>query len=151
MCYADADARTSVRARVGLMSAKRRILAVDDEKFIVLAIRHNLQLAGYEVIEAYDGREALDKIERERPDLVILDVMMPELNGWDVLSCIRDDPELRDTPVIMLTALGQDDDEREGILRGADLYLTKPYEPQKLVEMVTRLLTAQEQSGDVLM
>ena len=120
--------------------AKKRILAVDDEKLIVLAIRHNLQLAGYDVIEAYDGREALEKIEVHRPDLVILDVMMPELNGWDVLTCIRDDPELRDTPVIMLTALGQESDEREGIIRGADLYLTKPYEPQHLIDLVNRLL-----------
>lgn len=119
---------------------KKRILAVDDEKLIVLAIRHNLQLAGYDVIEAYDGREALEKIEVHRPDLVILDVMMPELNGWDVLTCIRDDPELRDTPVIMLTALGQESDEREGIIRGADLYLTKPYEPQHLIDLVNRLL-----------
>jgi DNA-binding response OmpR family regulator len=121
--------------------AKKRVLAVDDEKLIVLAIRHNLQHAGYEVIEAYDGREALEKIEEARPDLVILDVMMPELNGWDVLTCIRDDPELRDTPVIMLTALGQDSDEREGIIRGADLYLTKPYEPQHLIDLVNRLLS----------
>lgn len=122
------------------MGARKRVLAVDDEKLIVLAIRHNLQLAGFEVIEAYDGREALEVIDRERPDLVILDVMMPELNGWDVLSCIRDDPELQDIPVIMLTALGQDSDEREGILRGADVYLTKPYEPQELVDLVQRLL-----------
>lgn len=122
------------------MGERKRVLAVDDEKLIVLALRHNLQLAGYEVLEAYDGREALAKIDSERPDLVILDVMMPELNGWDVLSCIRDDPELMDIPVIMLTAMGQESDEREGILRGADVYLTKPYEPQQLVEMVQRLL-----------
>ncbi|MBI2298354.1 MAG: response regulator, partial [Armatimonadetes bacterium] len=63
------------------MAAKKRILAVDDERLIVLAIRHNLQLAGYDVLEAYDGREALEVIDQERPDLVILDVMMPELNG----------------------------------------------------------------------
>ena len=127
------------------MSAKKRVLTVDDEKLIVLAIRHNLKLAGYEVLEAYDGREALKTIEAERPDLIILDVMMPELNGWDVLSCIRDDPELQDIPVIMLTALGQDGDVGETIRRGADFHLTKPFEPRHLLEIVQKLL---EKEGD---
>ncbi len=122
------------------MADKKTVLAVDDERLIVLAMRHNLQYAGYNVIEAFDGREALTQLELHRPDLVILDVMMPELSGWDVLTCIREDPELRDTPVIMLTALGQDSDEREGLIRGADVYLTKPYEPQHLIDMVNRLL-----------
>lgn len=126
---------------MGCMAGKKRVLAVDDEKLIVLAIRHNLEYAGYEVIEAYDGREAIEAIEAHRPDLVVLDVMMPELSGWDVLTCIREDPELRETPVIMLTALGQDSDEREGLIRGADIYLTKPYEPQHLIELVKRLLS----------
>lgn len=129
------------------MAAKKRILAVDDEKLIVLAIRHNLKLAGYEVLEAYDGREAIEKIEAERPDLVILDVMMPELSGWDVLSSIRDDPELRETPVIMLTALGQDGDVGETIRRGADFHLTKPFEPRHLLDIVGKLLEAAEESG----
>lgn len=132
------------------MARKKRILAVDDERLIVLAIRHNLQYAGYEVIEAYDGKEALTAIETHRPDLVLLDVMMPELSGWDVLTCIREDPELRDIPVIMLTALGQDQDEREGVIRGADVYLTKPYEPQHLIELVNRLLADRDvdESGE---
>lgn len=124
------------------MADKKTVLAVDDERLIVLAMRHNLQYAGYNVIEAFDGREALTQLELHRPDLVILDVMMPELSGWDVLTCIREDPELRNTPVIMLTALGQDSDEREGLIRGADVYLTKPYEPQHLIDMVNRLLAA---------
>lgn len=128
---------------------KKRVMAVDDERLIVLSMRHNLQMAGYEVIEAFDGREALELLESERPDLVILDVMMPELNGWDVLTCIRDDPELRDTPVIMLTALGQEGDEREGIIRGADVYLTKPYEPAALLELVGRLLETDEEAMTV--
>ncbi len=123
------------------MAGKKRVLAVDDEKLIVLALRHNLEYAGYDVIEAYDGREAIEAIEAHRPDLVVLDVMMPELSGWDVLTCIREDPELRDTPVVMLTALGQDSDQREGLIRGADIYLTKPYEPQHLIEIVRRLLS----------
>ena len=122
------------------MSAKKKVLAVDDEKLIVMAIRHNLHLAGYDVLEAYDGREAIQAIEAERPDLVILDVMMPELNGWDVLSCIRDDPELQDIPVIMLTALGQDGDVGETMRRGADFHLTKPFEPRHLLDIVKRLL-----------
>jgi CheY-like chemotaxis protein len=130
------------------MAAKKRVLAVDDEKLIVLAIRHNLKLAGYEVLEAYDGREAIEKMESERPDLIILDVMMPELSGWDVLSSIRDDPELRNTPVVMLTALGQDGDVSETIRRGADFHLTKPFEPRQLLEIVGRLLAAAEEGAD---
>ncbi len=130
------------------MAAKKRILAVDDEKLIVLAIRHNLKLAGYDVIEAYDGREAIQKIEAERPDLIILDVMMPELNGWDVLSSIRDDPELRATPVIMLTALGQDGDVGETIRRGADFHLTKPFEPRNLLDIVGKLLAAADEADE---
>lgn len=122
------------------MAGKKRVLAVDDEKLIVLAIRHNLQMAGYEVLTAYDGREAVQAIEQERPDLVILDVMMPELSGWDVLSCIRDDPELQDIPVIMLTALGQDGDVGETLRRGADMHLTKPFEPRQLLQIVKGLL-----------
>ncbi len=128
------------------MASQKRILVVDDERLIVLSIRQNLVMAGYQVIEALDGREALEQLEVERPDLVILDVMMPELNGWDVLTCIRDDPELRDTPVIMLTALGQEGDEREGIIRGADVYLTKPFEPAKLLELVGRLLASDDEA-----
>lgn len=126
------------------MGAKKRILAVDDEKLIVLAIRHNLLRAGFEVLEAYNGRQAIETIEAERPDLVILDVMMPELNGWDVLSSIRDDPELCKIPVVMLTALGQDGDVTETIRRGADFHLTKPFEPLNLIDVVTRLVNRDE-------
>jgi len=129
------------------MAEKKRILAVDDEKLIVLAIKANLVLEGYEVIEAYDGVEALQKIEEEKPDLVILDVMMPEMNGWEVLTRIRENPETANLPVVMLTALAQDRDVEEGTLRGADVYLTKPFEPEDLVLTVNRILEAVE-SGE---
>jgi len=126
------------------MADKKKILAVDDEKLIVMAIRANLMLEGYEVVTAYDGKEALQKIEEEKPDAVILDVMMPEKNGWDVLREIRANPETEFLPVIMLTALAQDRDVEEGTLLGADVYLTKPFEPTELILALKRVLEMAE-------
>lgn len=126
------------------MADKKKILAVDDEKLIVMAIRANLMLEGYEVVTAYDGKEALQKIEEEKPDAVILDVMMPEKNGWDVLREIRANPETEFLPVIMLTALAQDRDIEEGTLLGADVYLTKPFEPTELILALKRVLEMAE-------
>lgn len=122
------------------MPERKKILAVDDDKFIVMVIRVNLEFEGYEVIEAYDGVQALEMIESENPDLVVLDIMMPEMNGWDVLSRIRENPKTEDLPVIMLTALAQDRDIEEATLRGADVYLTKPFEPEELILTVKRML-----------
>jgi|YNPNPStandDraft_1061719.scaffolds.fasta_scaffold49527_2 two-component system alkaline phosphatase synthesis response regulator PhoP/two-component system response regulator VicR len=122
------------------MPERKKILAVDDDKFIVMVIRVNLEFEGYEVVEAYDGVQALEMIESENPDLVVLDIMMPEMNGWDVLSRIRENPKTEDLPVIMLTALAQDRDIEEATLRGADVYLTKPFEPEELILTVKRML-----------
>jgi two-component system alkaline phosphatase synthesis response regulator PhoP/two-component system response regulator VicR len=123
------------------MAERKKILAVDDDKFIVMVIRVNLEYEGYEVLEAYDGVQALEVIEAEKPDLVVLDIMMPEMNGWDVLSRIRENPETEFLPVIMLTALAQDRDVEEATLRGADVYLTKPFEPEELILTVKRMLS----------
>ena len=121
------------------MSAKKKVLAVDDEKLIVMAIRHNLHLAGYDVLEAYDGREAIQAIEAERPDLVILDVMMPELNGFQVCRKIKADRELAGTKVVLLTAKATDADRFWGAEVGADLYLTKPIDPAEVVRRIQEL------------
>lgn len=127
------------------MLERKKILAVDDDKFIVMVIRVNLEFEGYEVVEAYDGVQALEMIESEKPDLVVLDIMMPEMNGWDVLSRIRENPETEDLPVIMLTALAQDRDIEEATLRGADVYLTKPFEPEELILTVKRMLAMSDE------
>ena len=90
------------------MARKRRILAVDDERHIVRLIQVNLERAGYEVATAFDGPEALKSVEAEKPDLCVLDVMMPKMDGFEVLKRLQANPETRDIPVIMLTAKAQD-------------------------------------------
>lgn len=125
----------------------KKILAVDDERHIVRLIQVNLERAGYEVITAYDGREALKKIAEERPDLVVLDVMMPYMDGLETLKQIRANQEMRELPVIMLTAKAQDQDVFQGYTHGADIYLTKPFNPMELLTFVKRIFTEME-SGD---
>jgi len=123
----------------------RKILTVDDEKHIVRLIQVNLERHGYEVVTAYDGREALQKVDEERPDLVILDVMMPYMDGFEVLQNLKRNPETRDIPVIMLTAKAQDADVFKGWQSGVDCYLTKPFNPMELISFVQRIFKSLEQ------
>ena len=118
----------------------KKILAVDDERHIVRLVQVNLERQGYEVITAFDGREALEKIESEKPDLVILDVMMPYMDGFEVLQAIRKNPDISTLPVIMLTAKAQDADVFRGWQQGVDTYLTKPFNPMELISFVRRIL-----------
>src|SRR5687767_3966231 len=118
----------------------KKVLAVDDQPQIVRLIQVNLRKADVEVIPAYDGEEALEKLREHRPDLVILDVIMPKRDGFDVLRTIKADPETARTPVIMLTVKAQDADIFEGLKEGAELYLPKPFHPSDLVSMVRRIL-----------
>lgn len=117
-----------------------RILAVDDEPNIVRLIQVNLERQGYQVETANNGAQALAKIKASRPDLVVSDVMMPEMDGFELLANIRRDPTLMDLPVIMLTAKAQDRDVMTGYQTGADMYLTKPFNPHELVQFVQRIL-----------
>lgn len=117
----------------------RKILAVDDEKHIVRLVQVNLERQGYEVVTANDGKEALEKVESERPDLVVLDVMMPYMDGFEVLQNLRRNPATRDIPVIMLTAKAQDADVFKGWQSGVDCYLTKPFNPMELISFVKRI------------
>lgn len=130
----------------------KKVLAVDDERHILRLIQVNLERAGYQVLTAADGREALKKIADERPDLVVLDVMMPVMNGMETLKEIRANPESRNIPVIMLTAKAQDQDVFQGYSHGVDIYLTKPFNPIELLTFVNRLFTedqADENEDDV--
>ena len=120
------------------MAAK--ILAVDDEKHIVRLVQINLQKEGYDVITASNGKEALERIAAEKPDLVIMDVMMPQMDGFEALKTLKSQPETVNLPVIMLTAKAQDADVFEGWKSGADLYLTKPFNPSELMSFVKRIL-----------
>ena len=103
----------------------KKILAVDDEKHIVRLVQANLERAGYQVVTANDGKEALQKVAEENPDLVVLDVMMPYMDGFEVLQNLRRNPSTRDIPVVMLTAKAQDADVFKGWQSGVDCYLTK--------------------------
>jgi two-component system alkaline phosphatase synthesis response regulator PhoP len=129
------------------MEMPKKILAVDDERHIVRLIQVNLERAGYQVATAYDGREALQKIEADKPDLVVLDVMMPYMDGLETLKRIRANPATRALPVIMLTAKAQDQDVFQGYSHGVDIYLTKPFNPIELLTFIKRIFSEQE-SGD---
>jgi len=122
----------------------KRILAVDDQPQIVRLIQVNLQKAGFEVLTAFDGEEGLRKVHEEKPDLVILDVIMPKRDGFEVLREIKSNAETRHLPVIMLTVKAQDADIFEGLKEGAELYLPKPFHPTELVSLVQRVLDIQE-------
>jgi DNA-binding response OmpR family regulator len=120
--------------------SRAKILVVDDEPEIVEIVRTNLEGSGYDVSEAANGVDALRRLKLVRPDLVILDVLMPEMNGWEVLRRIRRDPQSTRTPVIMLTCLAEDADILRGLSDGAVEYATKPFQPDYLVASVDALL-----------
>lgn len=124
-----------------------KILVCDDERHIVRLIQVNLERQGWEVVTAFDGKEGLEKIRSEKPNLVVLDVMMPYMDGFEVLKSLRREPETEQLPVIMLTAKAQDKDVFEGYHYGADMYLTKPFNPMELVTFVKRIIANQD-GGD---
>ncbi|MEX2293984.1 MAG: DNA-binding response regulator [Acidimicrobiales bacterium] len=114
------------------------VLIVDDEPDIVLFVRVNMELDGHEVLTAANGEEALAAVQQHRPDVVVLDVMMPKLDGWQVLERLKadEDPSVRTIPVVMLTALGGDYDQVRGGIEGAVQYLPKPVTPDDLLGAV---------------
>lgn len=119
----------------------RRILVVDDEERMVRFIRLNLEHDGFRVTEAFNGNQAINSVRSALPDLVLLDVMMPDLDGFEVLRIIR---ETSNVPVIMLTAKGEEDDRVRGLELGADDYITKPFSPRELVSRVRAVLRRTE-------
>lgn len=122
-------------------SGKRLVLAVDDEPRMTKFIRMNLELEGYRVSEAINGLSALEKVREELPDVVLLDVMMPEMDGFETLQHIR---EVSNVPVIMLTAKGEEEDKVRGLELGADDYVTKPFSPRELSSRIKALLRRNE-------
>jgi CheY-like chemotaxis protein len=115
---------------------RRTVLVVDDEPDVLLLCRVNLEFEGYRVLEAGDGEAALARLADEVPDVVLLDVMMPKLDGWAVLERIKADPRTADVPVVMLTAKVQDHDQIRGWSSGAAEYITKPFSPLSLSQVV---------------
>lgn len=118
----------------------KTVLIADDEPNIVVSLEFLLEKDGYRVLLARDGHEALEAIQRERPDLVLLDVMLPRLSGYDVCQRIRQDPALSKLRVIMLTARGREVEVTKGLALGADAYVTKPFSTRDLLEQVRRQL-----------
>ena len=121
-----------------------RILIADDEPNILISLEYLMKREGYAVSVARDGVEALDALRRERPALVLLDVMMPRKTGYEVCQEVRADDELKDTLILMLTAKGRDTDVAKGLALGADDYITKPFSTKELVQKVRELLAAKK-------
>lgn len=120
-----------------------RVLVVDDDPAIRRILSQTLELEDYEVTGAADGEEALEMISGEMPDVVILDVMMPRMHGFDVLRQIRHNPETRDLPVILLTAKSSAEDTWEGWREGVDYYMTKPFDVEELIRFLSYVLSGE--------
>lgn len=118
----------------------RRILVADDEARIVAVLQKRLESAGYEVITAMDGMEALKKARAEVPDCMLLDLIMPNLNGYQVCAMLKRDIRFKFVPILMLTARSQEKDVEEGFKAGADAYMTKPFKSDILLEQIANLI-----------
>jgi len=117
-----------------------RILIADDEPNIVLALEFLMKKEGYEVQTVSDGEDALHAIEKSPPDLILLDIMMPKLDGYEVCQRIRSDPSMKDIVIIMLTAKGREVEREKGLALGADFYITKPFSTREVVQKVREVL-----------
>jgi two-component system alkaline phosphatase synthesis response regulator PhoP/two-component system response regulator VicR len=126
------------------VQTKKKILIVDDDARIVKLIKLNVEHAGYRTVTASNGVEALGMIEQESPDLLVLDFMMPKMDGMETLKRLRFNPATHYLPIIMLTARAGDQDVMKGYSYGADLYLTKPVDPAMLLSYIGRLLEQRE-------
>ncbi len=117
-----------------------RVMAVDDDHVIRGLLEVNLEMEGHEVLTAVDGADALRKVAEARPDLILLDVMMPNVNGWQVAEALKSDENYRDIPIVFLSARAMEADVRKGNELGVQAYVTKPFDPIDLMEMVNRLI-----------
>lgn len=132
----------------------KRILIADDEPDILEIIHYNLKLAGYEVFTAKDGDDALQKVKQLKPDLIILDIMMPKKNGMEVCEILRAQPMYKDTLIIFLTALNDESSQMKGFDKGADDYVNKPISPKLLMSRVNALFrrsTKSAETGDEIL
>jgi DNA-binding response OmpR family regulator len=124
-----------------------RVLVADDEPNILISLEFLMKREGHQVSVARDGHEALAAIQRDKPDLVLLDVMMPGKTGFDVCQAVRADEALADVRILMLTAKGRDTDVAKGLALGADAYMTKPFATQELAAQVRRMLAEPRQAA----
>ncbi len=123
------------------MAETHRILLVDDEPNIVKIVNRRLVSEGYSVLIAMDGMTALEKARSEKPDLIILDVMLPKLSGYEVCRQLKQDTRYQKIPIIMLTALAHESDEEFGFEVGTDAYIRKPFRAQQLLEKIKELIS----------
>ena len=126
----------------------KKVLIVDDEPNIVLSVEFLMKREGYDVVTAADGQEALDMLQDARPDLMILDVMMPRKNGFEVCEAVRSHPQFGSLPILMLTAKGREAEMKKGLSLGADAYVTKPFSTHDLIDRVGALLAGGSADGD---
>lgn len=124
---------------------KKRILIVDDEEDIVNVLRFRLEANNYAVLSASEGQEGLNKARTEKPDLVILDLMLPKLDGYKVCRMLKFDETYKSIPIIIFTARAQKKDEELGMEMGADAYIAKPFEPEVLLGKIKELLSKQQE------
>lgn len=129
----ESEKKTVLFKAIGM---KQRVLVVDDDREVVRLMRAYLEQAGYEVLVAYDGETAVHTLRRDKPDLLLLDLMLPDRDGYDITRLVRADANLASTPIIMLTARVDDTDKIVGLEMGADDYVTKPYNPREVVARV---------------
>lgn len=120
--------------------SRGRILVVDDEIYIVHILDFSLGMEGYEVVTALDGEQALAKAKEHRPDLIVLDIMMPKMDGYETCKALKEDPDTSAIPVILLSAKGRNSDQQAGYDVGAEDYITKPFSPRKLVDRINEML-----------
>mgnify|MGYP006269291789 CR=1 FL=1 len=118
------------------MSEQKKLLLIDDDPNLILLVKDYLEFRGYVVITAENGREALEVLATDKPDMIICDVMMPEMDGYAFVEIVRKDPHISWIPVLFLSAKGQSQDRVKGLNTGADVYMVKPFEPEELVAQV---------------
>ena len=119
---------------------KGKVLIVDDEIHVVQILDYKLKKAGYQVLGASSGPQALEMCKQEPPDIILLDIMMPEMDGWEVLAKLKADDATKNIPVFMLTAKAQRADLMKGLSRGVDHYIIKPFVPQRVLELIDQRL-----------
>ncbi|RJP31129.1 MAG: response regulator [Actinobacteria bacterium] len=119
-----------------------RVLVVDDDPMVTRLVRINLELEQFEVEEAWDGKTAMKILRESPPDLLVLDIMMPQMDGWEILKQMRDDEGLKELPVVILTAKVQDENIAKGWRMGADGYIVKPFNPVNLAESLNAVLSS---------
>ena len=127
------------------MNEKTRVLLVDDEPDLVQMVSLRLQSAGYEVVPAYDGQQALDQVKQSRPDIIILDLMLPKMDGYKVCRLLKFDERTKGIPVLIFTARAQVEDVTLATECGADAYITKPFDARVLLDKLQELLAARGQ------